>query len=151
MWWLSFLTGDEKEPPKKRAAESLGRSRSRVLPRSFALRRPSDCHDCRGKLQTPCLSLPLNFSLSVSTRLVCRLCFLTDILSAVVSTHGLYCNIIQMPLSPFLRIAPRLGPTVARRSRRAASTLSGSAPKPQSSLDSILIANRGEIALYVYN
>lgn len=57
-----------------------------------------------------------------------------------------------MPFSPFLRItstAPRVGPTVAQRSKRAASTLSASAPKAQNSLDSILIANRGEIALYV--
>lgn len=148
---MSFLAGHEKEPPKKRAAESLGRSRSRALPRNFALRRPSDCHDCRGSFRLLVILSLLNFSLSVSTKLVYRLCFLTDSSSIVVSTHGLYFNIVQMPLSPFLRIAPRLGPTVARRSRRAASTLSGSAPKPQSSLDSILIANRGEIALYVYN
>ena len=57
-----------------------------------------------------------------------------------------------MPLSPFLRIAataPRVGYTVARRSKRAASTLSENAPKARNSLDSILIANRGEIALCV--
>ncbi|KAL4920860.1 carbamoyl-phosphate synthase L chain, ATP binding domain-containing protein [Aspergillus aurantiobrunneus] len=55
-----------------------------------------------------------------------------------------------MPLSSLLRTSTRLGPTVvARRSRRAASTItsnSSSSPRP---LDSILIANRGEIALRV--
>lgn len=49
-----------------------------------------------------------------------------------------------MTLSSFLRITPRFAPAT-RRSRRAASTATN-APK---SLDSILIANRGEIALYV--
>lgn len=49
-----------------------------------------------------------------------------------------------MTLSSLLRITPRLGPT-ARRTTRAASTINTST-KP---LDSILIANRGEIALYV--
>lgn len=48
-----------------------------------------------------------------------------------------------MTLSSFLRISPRFAP-VTRQSRRAASTATN-APK---SLDSILIANRGEIALY---
>ncbi|PYH98702.1 3-methylcrotonyl-CoA carboxylase subunit alpha [Aspergillus ellipticus CBS 707.79] len=54
-----------------------------------------------------------------------------------------------MPLSSLLRTSSRLGPTVARRSRRAASTVSSTGPKTQKSLDSILIANRGEIALRV--
>ncbi|KAI9929996.1 hypothetical protein ASPWEDRAFT_35245 [Aspergillus wentii DTO 134E9] len=54
-----------------------------------------------------------------------------------------------MPLSSFLRITPRLGPTAVWRSRRTASTVSSSVPKYQNSLDSILIANRGEIALRV--
>ncbi|BCR89394.1 uncharacterized protein ACHE_50592A [Aspergillus chevalieri] len=54
-----------------------------------------------------------------------------------------------MPLSPFLRITPRLGPKIARRSKRAASTLSSNAAESRFSLDSILIANRGEIALRV--
>ncbi|PWY90856.1 3-methylcrotonyl-CoA carboxylase subunit alpha [Aspergillus heteromorphus CBS 117.55] len=54
-----------------------------------------------------------------------------------------------MPLSSLLRTSTRLGPTVARRSRRAASTVSSATPKAPKSLDSILIANRGEIALRV--
>ncbi|KAL4925762.1 acetyl/propionyl/methylcrotonyl-CoA carboxylase subunit alpha [Aspergillus undulatus] len=54
-----------------------------------------------------------------------------------------------MPLSIFLRTSARLGPTVVRRSRRAASTVTSSSSSPSRSLDSILIANRGEIALRV--
>ncbi|PYI01349.1 3-methylcrotonyl-CoA carboxylase subunit alpha [Aspergillus sclerotiicarbonarius CBS 121057] len=54
-----------------------------------------------------------------------------------------------MPLSSLLRTSSRLGPPVARRFRRAASTVSSTAPKSPKSLDSILIANRGEIALRV--
>ncbi|RMJ26237.1 carboxylase [Aspergillus sp. HF37] len=51
-----------------------------------------------------------------------------------------------MTLSSLLRItSPRVAPTAARRSRRAVSTVANT-PK---SLDSILIANRGEIALRV--
>lgn len=51
-----------------------------------------------------------------------------------------------MPLSSLLRItssSPRVLPAAVRSSQRAASTLSNA-----KSLDSILIANRGEIALY---
>ena len=52
-----------------------------------------------------------------------------------------------MPLSSLLRISSsRLALTAAQRSRRAASTVTANGSK---SLDSILIANRGEIALYV--
>ncbi|KAL4872463.1 hypothetical protein BDV12DRAFT_143810 [Aspergillus spectabilis] len=55
-----------------------------------------------------------------------------------------------MPLSSLLRTTARLGPTaVARRSRRAASTATSSTSSPARPLDSILIANRGEIALRV--
>ncbi|KAB8076470.1 carbamoyl-phosphate synthase L chain, ATP binding domain-containing protein [Aspergillus leporis] len=54
-----------------------------------------------------------------------------------------------MPLSSLLRTASRLRPTVAQRARRAASTVSSSTPQTRNSLDSILIANRGEIALRV--
>lgn len=54
-----------------------------------------------------------------------------------------------MPLSSLLRTSTRLGPTVARRSRRTASTVASSSPSPPRPLDSILIANRGEIALRV--
>ncbi|GKZ22987.1 hypothetical protein AbraIFM66951_001217 [Aspergillus brasiliensis] len=54
-----------------------------------------------------------------------------------------------MPLSSLLRTSSRLGPPVVRRFRRAASTVSATTPKAQKSLDSILIANRGEIALRV--
>ncbi|KAF7589953.1 hypothetical protein BBP40_003492 [Aspergillus hancockii] len=54
-----------------------------------------------------------------------------------------------MPLSSFLRTASRLRPTAAQRAGRAASTVSSSTPQTQNSLDSILIANRGEIALRV--
>ncbi|PLB45901.1 putative 3-methylcrotonyl-CoA carboxylase subunit alpha [Aspergillus steynii IBT 23096] len=54
-----------------------------------------------------------------------------------------------MPLPALLRTTTRLGPTVARRSRRVASTIASGASKPRTSLDSILIANRGEIALRV--
>ncbi|KAL2868517.1 acetyl/propionyl/methylcrotonyl-CoA carboxylase subunit alpha [Aspergillus lucknowensis] len=55
-----------------------------------------------------------------------------------------------MPLSSLLRTSARLGPTaVARRSRRAASTATSSSSSPPRALDSILIANRGEIALRV--
>ncbi|KAL4808734.1 carbamoyl-phosphate synthase L chain, ATP binding domain-containing protein [Aspergillus unguis] len=55
-----------------------------------------------------------------------------------------------MPLSSLLRTSARLGPAVvARRSRRAASTVTSSTSSPPRSLDSILIANRGEIALRV--
>ncbi|GES64255.1 3-methylcrotonyl-CoA carboxylase subunit alpha [Aspergillus terreus] len=54
-----------------------------------------------------------------------------------------------MPLSSLLRTSARLGPTAARRARRAASTVSGNTAQSHKSLDSILIANRGEIALRV--
>ncbi|KAL4954108.1 carbamoyl-phosphate synthase L chain, ATP binding domain-containing protein [Aspergillus filifer] len=54
-----------------------------------------------------------------------------------------------MPLSTFLRTSARLRPTVVRRSRRAASTATTSTTSTSRSLDSILIANRGEIALRV--
>ncbi|KAJ5947371.1 Methylcrotonoyl-CoA carboxylase subunit alpha [Penicillium verhagenii] len=54
-----------------------------------------------------------------------------------------------MTLSSLLRITPRLAPTAARRTVRAVSSLSGTNATPQKSLDSILIANRGEIALRV--
>ncbi|KAE8335989.1 hypothetical protein BDV24DRAFT_118832 [Aspergillus arachidicola] len=54
-----------------------------------------------------------------------------------------------MPLSSFLRTASRLRPTAAQKVRRAASTVSSTTPKTQNTLDSILIANRGEIALRV--
>ncbi|KAL4941578.1 hypothetical protein BDV06DRAFT_178119 [Aspergillus oleicola] len=54
-----------------------------------------------------------------------------------------------MPLSTFLRTSARLGPTVVRRSRRAASTATNNSASTSRSLDSILIANRGEIALRV--
>ncbi|KAJ5573932.1 Methylcrotonoyl-CoA carboxylase subunit alpha [Penicillium hispanicum] len=53
-----------------------------------------------------------------------------------------------MTLSSLLRITPRLAPTAARRTTHAASSVSGT-PHKQTSLDSILIANRGEIALRV--
>ncbi|KAJ5908181.1 Methylcrotonoyl-CoA carboxylase subunit alpha [Penicillium taxi] len=53
-----------------------------------------------------------------------------------------------MTLSSLLRITPRLAPAAARRSTRALSVSSG-APPTRTSLDSILIANRGEIALRV--
>ncbi|OXN29216.1 hypothetical protein CDV57_02053 [Aspergillus fumigatus] len=53
-----------------------------------------------------------------------------------------------MALSSLLRISSRMGPTAARRSRRAAST-AASTHVPQRKLDSVLIANRGEIALRV--
>lgn len=53
-----------------------------------------------------------------------------------------------MTLSSLLRITPRLTPAAARRTSRAASSVSGT--RAQNSLDSILIANRGEIALYVF-
>jgi 3-methylcrotonyl-CoA carboxylase alpha subunit len=52
-----------------------------------------------------------------------------------------------MTLSSLLRITPRLVPTAARRTTRAASSASGT--QGNKTLDSILIANRGEIALYV--
>lgn len=52
-----------------------------------------------------------------------------------------------MALSSLLRITPRLSPAAARRTSRAASSVSST--RAQSSLDSILIANRGEIALRV--
>lgn len=55
-----------------------------------------------------------------------------------------------MALSSLLRISSRMGPTAARRSRRAAST-AASTHVPQRKLDSVLIANRGEIALYGYD
>ncbi|KAI9372556.1 carbamoyl-phosphate synthase L chain, ATP binding domain-containing protein [Aspergillus egyptiacus] len=55
-----------------------------------------------------------------------------------------------MPLSSLLRISARLtGTSVVTRSRRAASTAASSSASPARPLDSILIANRGEIALYV--
>ncbi|KOC08800.1 putative 3-methylcrotonyl-CoA carboxylase subunit alpha (MccA) [Aspergillus flavus AF70] len=54
-----------------------------------------------------------------------------------------------MPLSSLLRTASRLRPAAAQKARRAASTVSSTTPKTQNSLDSILIANRGEIALRV--
>ncbi|KAJ6164477.1 hypothetical protein N7470_003149 [Penicillium chermesinum] len=54
-----------------------------------------------------------------------------------------------MPLSTILRIAPRLAPAAARRTSRAVSSVSGNTSTDQKSLDSILIANRGEIALRV--
>jgi 3-methylcrotonyl-CoA carboxylase alpha subunit len=53
-----------------------------------------------------------------------------------------------MTLSSLLRITPRLVPTAARRSTRAASSVAGTS-QGNKTLDSILIANRGEIALYV--
>ncbi|KAJ6107859.1 Methylcrotonoyl-CoA carboxylase subunit alpha [Penicillium sp. IBT 18751x] len=53
-----------------------------------------------------------------------------------------------MTLSSLLRITPRLAPTVTRRATRAASSAVGR-PSTSKSLDSILIANRGEIALRV--
>jgi 3-methylcrotonyl-CoA carboxylase alpha subunit len=52
-----------------------------------------------------------------------------------------------MTLSSLLRITPRLAPTATRRTTRAASSVTNT-PNTKS-LDSILIANRGEIALYV--
>ncbi|KAL5003618.1 carbamoyl-phosphate synthase L chain, ATP binding domain-containing protein [Aspergillus recurvatus] len=55
-----------------------------------------------------------------------------------------------MPLSFLLRTSARLGPAVVpRRSRRAASTITSSSSSNARALDSILIANRGEIALRV--
>ncbi|KAJ5992789.1 hypothetical protein N7451_008513 [Penicillium sp. IBT 35674x] len=54
-----------------------------------------------------------------------------------------------MTLSSLLRITPRLTPTAARRTVRAVSSVSGTNATQQKSLDSILIANRGEIALRV--
>ncbi|KAA8647105.1 acetyl/propionyl/methylcrotonyl-CoA carboxylase subunit alpha [Aspergillus tanneri] len=54
-----------------------------------------------------------------------------------------------MPLPALLRTTSRLGPTVAQRLRRAASSVASGTSKTQNSLDSILIANRGEIALRV--
>lgn len=54
-----------------------------------------------------------------------------------------------MTLSSLLRITPRLAPTVTRRATRAASSVAGKTQTTKS-LDSILIANRGEIALYVF-
>ncbi|KAI2793645.1 Methylcrotonoyl-CoA carboxylase subunit alpha [Penicillium oxalicum] len=53
-----------------------------------------------------------------------------------------------MTLSSLLRITPRLAPTAARRSTRAASSVA-STSQGSKTLDSILIANRGEIALRV--
>ncbi|KAJ5191316.1 Methylcrotonoyl-CoA carboxylase subunit alpha [Penicillium cinerascens] len=53
-----------------------------------------------------------------------------------------------MTLSSLLRITPRLAPTVTRRATRAASSVAGKTQTTKS-LDSILIANRGEIALRV--
>ncbi|KAJ5754570.1 hypothetical protein N7533_004113 [Penicillium manginii] len=53
-----------------------------------------------------------------------------------------------MTLSSLLRITPRLAPTAARRTTRAAYSVS-TTPHKTNSLDSILIANRGEIALRV--
>ncbi|KAJ5689531.1 Methylcrotonoyl-CoA carboxylase subunit alpha [Penicillium macrosclerotiorum] len=53
-----------------------------------------------------------------------------------------------MTLSSLLRITPRFAPTAARRTTRAVSSISGTTPSTKS-LDSILIANRGEIALRV--
>jgi hypothetical protein len=53
-----------------------------------------------------------------------------------------------MTLSSLLRITPRLTPTAARRTVRAASSVAGTS-QGNKTLDSILIANRGEIALYV--
>ncbi|KAG0155903.1 Biotin carboxylase, C-terminal [Penicillium digitatum] len=53
-----------------------------------------------------------------------------------------------MTLSSLLRIAPRLTPTAARRTSRAISSATD-AKKANKSLSSILIANRGEIALRV--
>ncbi|KAJ5647454.1 hypothetical protein N7490_003826 [Penicillium lividum] len=54
-----------------------------------------------------------------------------------------------MTLSSLLRITPRLTPTATRRTVRAVSSISSTNTIPQKSLDSILIANRGEIALRV--
>ncbi|CBF76992.1 hypothetical protein AN4690.2 [Aspergillus nidulans FGSC A4] len=55
-----------------------------------------------------------------------------------------------MPLSSLLRTSARLGQTVvARRSRRTASTVTSNSSSNFRALDSILIANRGEIALRV--
>jgi hypothetical protein len=54
-----------------------------------------------------------------------------------------------MTLSSLLRITPRLAPTVTRRATRAASSVTGK-PQTTKSLDSILIASRGEIVLYVF-
>ncbi|KAJ5709177.1 Methylcrotonoyl-CoA carboxylase subunit alpha [Penicillium malachiteum] len=54
-----------------------------------------------------------------------------------------------MTISSLLRITPRLVPTAARRTIRAVSSISAANGTQQKSLDSILIANRGEIALRV--
>ncbi|KAL3473934.1 carbamoyl-phosphate synthase L chain, ATP binding domain-containing protein [Aspergillus californicus] len=54
-----------------------------------------------------------------------------------------------MPLSSLLRTSARLGPTAVAHSRRTASTITSTASSPARPLDSILIANRGEIALRV--
>ncbi|KAJ5100457.1 hypothetical protein N7456_006509 [Penicillium angulare] len=54
-----------------------------------------------------------------------------------------------MTLSSLLRITPRLAPTAARRTIRTVSSVSGTNGTKQKTLDSILIANRGEIALRV--
>ena len=53
-----------------------------------------------------------------------------------------------MTLSSFLRITPRVVPTAARMNTRAASSVAGTS-QGNKTLDSILIANRGEISLYV--
>ncbi|KAJ5416972.1 uncharacterized protein N7487_000522 [Penicillium crustosum] len=53
-----------------------------------------------------------------------------------------------MTLSSLLRITPRLTPTAARRTSRAISSAANTSNTTKS-LDSILIANRGEIALRV--
>ncbi|KAJ5263485.1 hypothetical protein N7478_011090 [Penicillium angulare] len=54
-----------------------------------------------------------------------------------------------MTISSLLRITPRLAPTAAHRTVRTVSSVSGTNSTKQKTLDSILIANRGEIALRV--
>lgn len=143
------VPGQEKNQPEN---ESFGRSAVTCIPRSLALRRREREAAGEPRMQRPGGSRGLQDLAAVHFAFYIP-CLLLDTITAVARRclNGFNPASIIMPFSPFLRItstAPRVGPTVARRSRRAASTLSASAPKAQNSLDSILIANRGEIALY---
>lgn len=117
--WLCYTLGF----PRNLALHRLNRSFSKSLTFSHSLL-------CPFKAPWLCLHCDLNYALK----------------RPYYSWKG--CSPIVMTLSSLLRIVPRLTPTATRGTSRAVSSTTNT-PNTIKSLDSILIANRGEIALYV--
>ena len=147
---IEAVPGQEKNRPRKRKFRSI-RGHVHSPQFRFASARKRSCWRATDAEAWWLLGFARPCCCSLCSYIPCLLLDITTTVARRCLNDFNPASII-MPFSPFLRItstAPRLGPTVARRSKRAASTLSASAPKAQNSLDSILIANRGEIALYV--